>query len=156
MHLRLGDILVLRGVLTEEQLVQALDEQSLSGRPIGEIVERVFGVSPMDVERAWESQYAQLAPSIDPLSIAPDPDCLSMISRRQAWQFRVLPAWMDGRELAVVTCEGSAARLLRFAAWRISSPCSMVLAEPQRLGLALMRHYPMAGMTPVSAGLVPA
>jgi bifunctional non-homologous end joining protein LigD len=39
-------------------------------------------------------------------------------------------------------------RALRFAGWKIQASCFFVLSEPEMLGEAMMKHYPMAGMTP--------
>jgi len=73
-----------------------------------------------------------------------------LISRRQAWQFRVLPLRFDGRELMLVTTRTHLCRALRFATAVMCVPVYLVLATPAALGEALCRHYPLPGMTPQS------
>lgn len=38
--------------------------------------------------------------------------------------------------------------MLRFVGWKIEHPCHFVLAQPQGFAETLLRHYPLAGMTP--------
>lgn len=151
MALRLGDLLVAKGVLTGSQRDSVLEYQRLTGRPFGELAERLYGVDQSVVELAWAEQYAAIAPTVDPRNEAVQAEALALIDRRQAWQFRVLPLRFDDREVMIATTQEHLARSLRFAGWRIQASCYFVLAEPLMLGEALMRHYPMAGM---NAGLV--
>jgi hypothetical protein len=146
--MRLGDLLVAKGVLTGPQRDSVLEYQRLTGRPFGELAERLYGVDQTVVEAAWAEQYATLAPRIDPRQEEVSAEALAVIERRQAWQFRVLPIRFDNPELMLCTTQEHLARALRFAGWKIQASCYFVLAEPLMLGEALMRHYPMAGMTP--------
>lgn len=154
MAIRLGDLLVRNGTITEAQRDAALDYQRLTARPLGEIVERLFGVSPSDVEDAWAEQYASMAPWVDPRDERVEPSALALVERRQAWQFRVLPLRFAGEEAVLCTTREHLVRALRFAGWRVRRGCYFVLSDPTNLGQALMTHYPMDGMTPemVTAG----
>lgn len=155
MTLRLGDLLVKSGALTPEQRDAVVEYQRASGRPFGAIAEDLFGVCPAVVEDCWAQQYASIAPRIDPRTASVDPASLELVDRRQAWQFRVLPigpqpgSTLDA-ELVVCTTQDHLVRALKFTGWKIKQPCYFVLAEPLALGEALMRHYPMPGMTPQS------
>jgi hypothetical protein len=61
------------------------------------LAEELFGICPSAVERAWAEQYASYATSMDPRSVEPGEEALKLITKRQAWQFRVLqkpmPKW---------------------------------------------------------------
>ncbi len=153
MTLRLGDLLVFKGALTPAQRDSVLEYQRLTGRPFGEMAERLFGLSQGVIEQAWAEQYASIAPRLDPRQEDVEAEALALIERRQAWQFRILPLRFDDREVMVCTTQEHLARALRFAGWKIQASCYFVLSEPLNLGEALMRHYPMAGM---NAGLVAA
>jgi hypothetical protein len=146
--LRLGDLLVRRGVLTESQRDAVLDYQKLTGRPFGELAERLFGVGQQAVEHAWAEQYGMIARRVDPRTERTDPEVMNLIDRRQAWQFRVLPLRVDADEVILCTTQEHLVRALKFAGWKIQAPCYFVLADPVALGEALMRHYPLAGMSP--------
>jgi type IV pilus assembly protein PilB len=152
MTLRLGDLLVRNGALTESQRDSVLDYQRLTGRPFGELAERLFGVGQQAVEQAWAEQYAAIAQRIDPRAEAVDPEALALIDRRQAWQFRIMPVRFEAAELMLCTTQDHLVRALKFAGWRIRAASFMVLADPLSLGEALMRHYPMAGMNPGVVG----
>lgn len=147
MTIRLGDVLVKRGVITAAQRDSILDYQRLTGRPFGELAEKLFSVREAAIESAWAEQYAGLARMVDPRAESVDPEVLALIDRRQAWQFRMLPLRFDGAELMVCTTEKHLVRALKFAGWKLRAQCYFVLAEPQALGEALTRHYPMAGMS---------
>lgn len=148
MAIRLGEVLVRRGLLSHEQVERIVDEQSRWHRPFGVLAEEMFGLSVDDVEQAWAEQYAHLTQNVDVRQHAPDPRALQMVDRRQAWQFRVLPLEFDGDELMVATTRDHLARSLRFVSRCLATPCYLVLTEAKMLGEALMQHFPMAGMTP--------
>ena len=115
-------------------------------------------MSPSAVEKAWAEQYAAFAPQVDPRAVEVDAQVLEVVSRRQAWQFRMLPLEFRGDGILACTTQDSLVRALRFAGWRLGPLCQFVLADPLALGEAMCKHYPMAGMTaqsfskPVGAG----
>jgi hypothetical protein len=147
MHtLHLGDLLVKCGALTTQQRDAVLEAQKCRGGPFGALAEQIFGVAPEVIEAAWAEQYAALVPHIDPRTYPVQPRVLDIISRRQAWQFRVLPLELRGRDLIACTTQNALVRALRFAGWRLGHAVQFVLADPVALGEAIARHYPMAGM----------
>lgn len=148
MYLRLGDLLVKRGVLTEPQRDQILEQQRQSGRPFGVLAEQMFGVGQRDVENAWAEQYAQLVGTMDPRARTPERYALSLIDRRQAWQFGVLPLGYEGDELVLCTTQENLARAMRFAGWRIGQPTRFLLARAEHLAESLAAHFPMPGAGP--------
>ena len=150
MELRLGHVLIEQGVLTERQVECILVRQLETGQPFGLLCEQMFRVSPDAIERAWATQYAGLTRTIDPEREPMDLSALELITRRQAWQFRVLPIRFDGRELMLATTRSQLRRALRFANNVLGLPVYLVLADPQALGMALCRHYAMPGMSPQS------
>lgn len=143
----IGQILVQKGLLTEKQRQFILQKQQLTGRPFGELAEETFGVSAKDVERAWAEQYATMTRHVDPTLEPIDPAVLPLINRRQAWQFRVLPMRYEGGELLVCTTREHLVRALNFTTAHLSVTSFLVIADPEPLGEALMRHYPMEGMS---------
>jgi hypothetical protein len=150
MELRLGDLLIESGALNREQVQHILETQEREGSPFGVLAERLYGVDPAVTEAAWARQYAQLARTIDPDTESFDPRALSLVTRRQSWQFRVLPVRFEPHELMMATTQVHLPRALRFAANVIGYPVFYVMAEPEALGRALCRHYPLPGLTPRS------
>jgi len=150
MDVRLGQVLIDNHVLTEAQVAQALDRQQQTNEPFGVVCERLFNVAPRDIEDAWAIQYAGLTRRVDPRIEAVDPRALGFVTRRQAWQFRVLPLRFDERELMMATTQQHLRRALRFATNVIGVPVFFVLAAPGPLGEAMCKHCPLPGMTPAS------
>lgn len=147
MKLRLGHVLVDSGVLTEEQVRAVLEHQQECHRPFGVLCEELLGIEPKVIEDAWARQYAMTTRTIDPRYEVFDADVRDLITRRQAWQFRVLPIRFDDCELMVATTAKHLSRALRFVQNTLGVPTYLVLAEPLALGNALCLHYPLPGMT---------
>lgn len=150
MELRLGELLVERGVLTTSQVREILEHQQTRRVPFGVLAERLFDIDPSTVESAWAQQYARLTRAIDPDAESFDDDALALVTRRQAWQFRVVPIRFDDHELMLATTHQHLQRALRFATNVIRVPVYLVMAEADALGRALCEHYPLAGMSPRS------
>ena len=147
MTMRLGQVLVAKGVLTETQVDTILRKQQHTGKPFGLLCEQIFGIDPEQIEQAWAVQYAELTRRIDPAQEAIDPHALELVTRRQAWQFRVLPIRFDDGELMMATTSRHLRRALRFATNVIGVPVYLVLTPAEKLGEALCRYYPLPGMT---------
>ena len=147
---RLGQLLVESGVLTLEQVDQVLQKQEDTGAPFGLLAERLFGVPPEKIEEAWAEQYARLTKTVNPELEVFDEEAGALITRRQAWQFRIMPLRFEGRELLIATTQSHLRRALRFATNVIGVPVFFVMAEPTSLGRALCERYALPGMTPDS------
>ena len=147
---RIGEILVHMGVVTTDQCERALEVQDAEGGAFGQIVERLFGVPPEAVERAWATQYALLGGTIDAGTIRPESEALALVQARQAWQFGVLPIRVARGEVELCATEETLPRALRFTAWGLPHACSFVVATSNRdFERALTRWYPQgAGLTP--------
>lgn len=152
MNIPIGHILVEQGVLTEEQVSLVLSEQNRTGRPFGVIAEDLYGVSAKSVERAWAEQYAQLAEWVDPNVLSIDPNTVALITRRQAWQFSLMPIGLQGDTLRVCTTSENLSRALNFATRHFPTACYFLLASPEDLTRALQQHYPMDGMSQETMG----
>ena len=145
MALRIGDILVQLGVLSEHDRKTILDQQRTVARPFGELAEKLFSISPDVIEDAWAMQYEQIAGTINPMEFEIEPEASSCITARQAWQFRILPIRFERDELMLATTRQNLPRALRFSATQLSEMCFFVTAEPEHLADALQRSYPMPG-----------
>ena len=147
MEVRIGTILVERGILEEDQVKAVLNIQRRTGEPFGLICERLYAITPEQVESAWAEQYALITRTIDPRLGSPSAEALETVTRRQAWQFGVLPIEIDGAELMMATTLEALPRALRFAANVIGRPVYFVMCEPLALQGALQVQYPLPGAT---------
>jgi len=148
MEVRLGQLLVEGGVLTGQQVDRIVAVQAETGEPFGLLAERLFSVDPERIEEAWARQYAGLTRTVDPEVEVYNDDASALVTRRQAWQFRILPLRFEGRELLIATTQQHLRRALRFATNVIGIPVFFVMAESKALGRALCKRYPLPGMTP--------
>lgn len=146
--MRIGTLLTELGVLTPDQVDEALRQQQSTGEPLGLICERLFGVPPVMIERAWAEQYARIAQHVNPLEEPFDLSVQGVVTARQAWQFRVLPLRCDEHGcLVVATTAADLPRALRFATRVVGRPVYLVLSDPDLLEEAIGRRYPLAGLS---------
>lgn len=149
-EVRLGQLLVEADVLTQDEVRQIVAEQERTGEPFGLLAERLFGVDPARIEEAWAIQYAGLTRTVNPEVEVFDDESARLVTRRQAWQFRILPLRFEGRELLIATTQSHLRRALRFATNVIGIPVFFVMSDPIALGRSLCERYPLPGMTPES------
>ncbi len=87
-RIRLGDLLVQQGLLTDEQLKLALAEQKRSGRKLGRIFVDSGYVTEEGIARALAHQLK--AEFVDLRNFQPKPDLIKLIPEAQARRFRTL------------------------------------------------------------------
>lgn len=145
MPVRIGDILVEMGVLTEHMREEILDEQRIVGKPFGELAERMFGIDPDVVEDAWARQYEQIAGVYDFSRGGPEAEATACVTARQAWQFKLIPVRFNHGELMIATTRENLPRALRFAATQLPQVCFFVTTSPEKLTDAIQGVFPMPG-----------
>ncbi len=99
--MRLGDLLIARGVITPDQLKIALTEQQRQPLPLGELLVRLgFATESLIKEAVSEVQETE---TIDLERITPDEAAMRLLPREQAQKFRVMPVHWDPerRELSI-------------------------------------------------------
>ncbi|MEM9166015.1 MAG: hypothetical protein AAGB48_03215 [Planctomycetota bacterium] len=148
MPVRIGDLLVQAGVLTELMRDEILEEQRILGRPFGQLAERMFGIDPDVIEQAWAEQYESLAGVVDLSTFTIDSQAVEAVTSRQAWQFKLLPIAFRHGELMICTPRVNLPRALRFAATQLAEACFFVVADVDQLADQLQRHHPMPGLGP--------
>lgn len=97
--IRLGDLLIQQGLLTDEQLKSALEQQKLTGRKLG----RVFVDSGFVTEEGISQALARQLriPFIDLRDFKPQPELLKLLNEAQARRYRALVIGEEGGMLRV-------------------------------------------------------
>ena len=144
--MRIGELMVRQGVLTPEQVDRVLEEQAIRAQPFGLICEQIYGIAPEIVEACWVEQYTELTGCLKPDFDECDPTVLNTLTRRQAWQFRLVPLRWEDSALVMATTREHLQRALRFATQVVPFPVFFVLTDSEDLGSALARHYPIPGL----------
>lgn len=145
MSIRLGELLVVQGIITPEQRDQILEHQKSSHRPFGVIAEERFGVAPGAIEQAWTVQYAMIATRINPSEHEIPAQVLELVTKRQAWQFGFIPFEVQEDEITLVAARETLARSLRFVNWRLNGLCTFAICDLNTLRRGLETHYPFPG-----------
>lgn len=141
--IRIGELLVEQGALTERQVRHILQVQKATGRPFGDLAERLYGLDPTIVEDAWVEQYIRISGVIDLGAQEVDEKCLRTLNQRQAWQFHLLPLHREDGELHLATNGEGLVRAVNFATHKIDEPVFLRIAESNQLRDFLMKHYPV-------------
>lgn len=98
-RLRLGEILTRAGIITEEQLLLALDQQKLSREPIGEILVQLGFVSTGQLTSALELQYGVRSVS---LASAASLDLVRLLPASEIRRLRAVPVGIGQLTVAMV------------------------------------------------------
>ncbi|HQY87791.1 MAG TPA: hypothetical protein PK402_03980 [Tepidisphaeraceae bacterium] len=142
--IRLGELLVDANVMSAEQVEHVLAVQRSVGRPFGDLAERLYGVHPKLIERAWAEQYARITGTVSADAVKVEGEAIRTLTRRQAWQFHVLPFQRSDEELFLVTDQKHLARAVNFATAVINEPVFFVITDSASLQKLLMQHYPIS------------
>lgn len=97
--IRLGDLLIQQGLLTEAQLKLALEEQKLTGRKLGRIFVDGGYVSEEQISQALARQLR--IPFFDLKTFNVKPDLTKLLPEAQARRFRAIPLEDRGSALLV-------------------------------------------------------
>jgi hypothetical protein len=141
--IRIGELLVEQGILSQKQVDHILRVQQASHRPFGDLAERLYDISARAIEDAWVEQYVRVAGIVDLNDVRIDINCLRLLNRRQAWQFQLLPCNKDGTELNLATSAESLVRTVNFSTRTFNEPVYLLMADRQQLLDFLKQHYPV-------------
>lgn len=142
--IRIGQILIENGVLSEQQVFEVVQAQKKQHLPFGVLAEKMFDVTLQSIEAAWIEQYHRFTGTIDLGEQQFDAEALKLIGRRQAWQFEIVPIGFEPTgELLVAASRARLARAVTFATNRINHAVYFRVAESIQLRSFLREHYPM-------------
>jgi len=102
---RLGEILIARGLISEDVLTQALASQKKSGEPLGEILVQNGVVGEEQVAEAISEQLA--IPYVKLSATMIDREVLALVSEETARRLRVLPLFRIENSLSIAMAEPS-------------------------------------------------
>ncbi|MFT7685389.1 MAG: type II secretory ATPase GspE/PulE/Tfp pilus assembly ATPase PilB-like protein [Candidatus Azotimanducaceae bacterium] len=94
--MRLGDRLVERGIVSQDQVVIALTEQKKTGKLIGNVLVELGFVSEAVMRDILGEILGQ--DSIELTTLVPDPDALALIDKQLATRHNVIPVSYDPKE----------------------------------------------------------
>jgi type IV pilus assembly protein PilB len=101
--LRIGDLLIREGLITKEQLDQALLEQKQNGTRVGYNLVKLGFVPEIELTKTLAKQFKM--PAVDLSKFTVDPKIAKLIPAEMALKNLVLPLKRDGRTLTVAMAD---------------------------------------------------
>ncbi|MCA9281597.1 MAG: Flp pilus assembly complex ATPase component TadA [Phycisphaeraceae bacterium] len=144
----IGTILLDRGLITNDQLEQALAEQKVSGERLDQAMVRLGLVRPSDITRAIGEQFDM--PIVDLTAVEVTPDVLGAIPPQIVFRQRCVPVAKSNRNGGVLRVATSDPfELTVFDELRLVTGCSieLVLADEEDLSEFIRTHYGVGGDT---------
>ena len=100
---RLGEILLREGLITREQLAQALAEQKASKHRLGYVLVKLGLVPELEITKVLARQYRM--PAVDLSRFEVDPKIIKLVPADMATKDVVLPLKREGRTLTVAMAD---------------------------------------------------
>ncbi len=138
----LGDLLIEQGLLTQEQLGEALAEQKRTRERLGEIFVAKGWVRPVDLLRSLGQQLGY--DIFDPTKNAVEPDALEYVPVDVARRFDVLPVSVDDATVTIAMADPTdveAQDQLRTLALRAGRDLVIMMADGDDLERARDANY---------------
>lgn len=136
---RVGDLLEQDGLLTKDQLRQALAEQRSTGHRLGYVLVKLGLVEEVEVTKALARQLKM--PAVDLSRFVPDKAVLRLIPGDVARKSLVLPLRRDGRNLTVAMADPTDLGLLQDLKFITRYDVFPVIAGEYTLRSLIDRHY---------------
>jgi type IV pilus assembly protein PilB len=136
---RLGEVLLREGLLSREQLAQALGEQKTSKHRLGYVLVKLGLVPELEVTKVLARQYRM--PAVDLSRFEVDPKILKLIPADMASKGVVLPLKREGRTLTVAMADPSDLGLLEDLKFITRFDLFPVIAGEYTLRSLIDKHY---------------
>lgn len=139
-HLHLGDVLVASGVISQEQLKQALAEQSrLPGERLGAILGEKGWARPIDIVSALAELLT--IPQVDLEAFDIDPAVISRVPARFAREHGVMPLLEDDDHLYLAASDPTNAELVELLRFMVGKTVELAIATEEAIHTAISEHY---------------
>jgi type IV pilus assembly protein PilB len=136
---RLGEILIKEGLITREQLHQALAEQRASKHRLGYVLVKLGLVQELEITKLLARQYRM--PAVDLSRFEVDPKLVKLIPGDLASKHVVLPLKREGRTLTIAMADPTDHGLLEDLKFITRYDLFPVIAGEYTLRALIERHY---------------
>jgi type IV pilus assembly protein PilB len=136
---KLGDILVREGLITQEQLRKALQEQKSSGMRLGYTLVKLGFIEETEVTKMLARQYRM--PAVDLSRFEVDPKILKLLPPDIATKHTVLPLKREGRTLTVAIADPNNVTAIEDIKFITRCDVFPVIAGEYTLRNAIDRYY---------------
>jgi hypothetical protein len=141
-HLRLGELLIRRGLIEQDDLALALALQGLddSNAHLGCVLVELGAITEETLVAALAEQSGLSV--TDPRAVTPDAQLLARMSREAALRFGALPLTRCEQAVVVAVAEPPTREFRHDLSRRLQAHLEFVLATPDALGAAIDRSFP--------------
>jgi type IV pilus assembly protein PilB len=136
---RLGDLLVREGLITREQLQQALEQQRGSGMRLGYVMVKAGMVQEIEITKMLARQFR--VPAVDLSRFEVDPKIIKLIPADVALKHHVLPLKREGRTLTVAMADPTNVSVVEDLKFITRFDIFPVIAGEYTLRTAIERYY---------------
>jgi len=136
---RLGEVLLRDGILSREQLTQALAEQKATKHRLGFVLVKLGLVPELEITKVLARQYRM--PAVDLSRFEVDPKILKLVPSDMAAKGVVLPLKREGRTLTVAMADPSDNGLLEDLKFITRFDLFPVIAGEYTLRALIEKHY---------------
>ena len=102
---KLGNFLVREGLITPEQLENALQEQKANGGMLGSNLVKMGYIEEAELMEFLSKQFG--VPSTDPSKLDVDPDVIEMIPGNIVQKYKIVPISLEGQTLTIAMVDPS-------------------------------------------------
>jgi len=136
---KLGEILLEGGLIDEDKLNEALDEQKASGELLGEVLVRLGHVTEQDIARTIATQFAM--PYIDVSQYDIPEDVLSILPAERLIEYQCLPLDQIGKVLIMAVAGPVSAKVLETFEKASESEVFLYVSCASEIERGLDRHF---------------
>jgi type IV pilus assembly protein PilB len=136
---RLGDLLVREGLITREQLQQALEQQQGSGQRLGYVLVKSGMVQEIEITKMLARQFR--VPAVDLSRFEVDPKIIKLVPPDVAVKHYVLPLKREGRTLTVAMADPTNVTVIEDLKFITRFDIFPVIAGEYTLRTAIERYY---------------
>lgn len=138
-HEPIGQFLIKEGLVTEEQLNEALQVQRERGGLVGAILVDLGYVSEEDINKALGKQAGMEFIDLDNMEV--DPDVISRVSVSIAEVYKIVPVSFDDNTLTVALADPMNINALDDLRFMLACDVKGVVASPAAIDRAIERYY---------------
>jgi type IV pilus assembly protein PilB len=141
---RLGDLLLWAGLITEEQLDKALQEQKKSGGRLGSVIAGLGYLSETDIAQFLGKQFGVKAINLSDVTV--EENLIKLLPANLAQKYFAIPVGKKGRILTVVMMNPADIQALEDLRFSTGYEISPAVAPESAILKALDRYYGSVGL----------
>lgn len=141
-YARIGDVLLARGLITQEQLNTALKEQEATGKRLGDLLVSRGWISSTDLVEVISERLG--LPKITIKGLSADPEVVNIIPLPTAKKHRVVPLFKIGNRLTVAMADPLDMVAIDEVRYRTGLMVNRAVATPEDIDAAITQFYTVA------------